>query len=249
MPSPFLPAAMRSSSRSMPWSAEFLIKCINGSEISSTMVLSISVSSPVKCKLIFFPVSRAKSLTNLGNLLNTNSIGTIRTFITSLCISDVTLARYSMDSRISPSSVDNCSILFFIIINSLTMFINLSSRCMSTLIVLIAEFFLVNAAFPLFLYCLAALSFCCLSVVPWISKSLAFISSISTCSISDMDIISSKIFSFSSLVMIIKVNARSKDPFSMSSDGGSEYTICECCSRALNTMYALAPFNIHWLLS
>ena len=46
VPTLSFPLANRSWLVSIPWSAQFLIRCVNGSESDSTIVLSNSVSSP-----------------------------------------------------------------------------------------------------------------------------------------------------------------------------------------------------------
>ncbi len=48
---------------SMPWSAALRIRCVRGSPSSSSMLLSISVSSPDRASSIFFPVACAMSYT------------------------------------------------------------------------------------------------------------------------------------------------------------------------------------------
>ena len=53
-PSSGLPAASRTSGASMPWSAALRIRCVNGSPSNSSMLLSISVSSPCISRRICF---------------------------------------------------------------------------------------------------------------------------------------------------------------------------------------------------
>ena len=81
-PTSFFPLSRLISALSIPWSAEFLRRCINGSPISSMTVLSNSVSSPDIYSSIGFPSFFVRSLIILGNLLTTLSIGIILTFIT-----------------------------------------------------------------------------------------------------------------------------------------------------------------------
>ena len=81
-PTSLLPRSFLISALSRPWAAEFLNKCIIGSPISSITVLSSSVSSPDIYNSIFLPSFLFRSRIIRGNLLNTLSIGIIRTFIT-----------------------------------------------------------------------------------------------------------------------------------------------------------------------
>src|ERR1019366_1590003 len=62
----FLPAAARPSGSSTPWSRELRTMCMRGSASSSTMVRSISVSSPPISNSVGFPILRDKSRTCLA---------------------------------------------------------------------------------------------------------------------------------------------------------------------------------------
>ena len=88
-PSAGLPAALRLSGASTPWSAEFRTKCVSGSLIASMMVLSSSVSFPSISMRIFLPQAVAKSRTTRGNLFQTLPMGCMRVFITPACNSVV----------------------------------------------------------------------------------------------------------------------------------------------------------------
>jgi hypothetical protein len=66
-----LPAALRTSGGSIPWSMEFLIRWSRGSPRASITVLSISVSSPENVSSTSFPFCFARSRTMRGNRWNT----------------------------------------------------------------------------------------------------------------------------------------------------------------------------------
>ena len=83
------PAAFLSSGISTPWSILFLIMCISGSDMFSSIVLSTSVCSPISSKSTILPVFLLISLTTLCILVNVDDIGTIRIDITTSCNSAV----------------------------------------------------------------------------------------------------------------------------------------------------------------
>ena len=79
VPASGLPAALRTSGGSMPWSMQLRITCISGSDSSSTMSLSSSVSAPAMLRPISLPASREILRTTRESLSNTCPSGTMRT--------------------------------------------------------------------------------------------------------------------------------------------------------------------------
>ena len=73
-----LPAAMRSAGNSMPWSRLLRTRCISGSAISSTMLLSSSVSPPVTTNSISLPSCLLVSRTTRWKRLKVSPTGTMR---------------------------------------------------------------------------------------------------------------------------------------------------------------------------
>jgi hypothetical protein len=63
------------SGDSMPWSIELRTMCSSGSESSSAMVLSSSVSSPLASKTICLPARRARSRTRRAVFWNCSADG------------------------------------------------------------------------------------------------------------------------------------------------------------------------------
>ncbi len=87
VPTSALPARTRASGRSMPWSMQLRMTCISGSDSSSTISLSSSVSAPEIIRRISFPASREILRTTRDSLSNTWPSGTIRTSRIPLCSS------------------------------------------------------------------------------------------------------------------------------------------------------------------
>ena len=83
------PAAARSSFSSIPWSTEFRIICISGSEICSIIFLSTSVVSPIIFNSMFLPTLRDASNTILFIFWNVLVSGIIRMDIMTSCNSEV----------------------------------------------------------------------------------------------------------------------------------------------------------------
>ncbi|MNI15265.1 hypothetical protein D3C73_685610 [compost metagenome] len=140
VPTSFLPTAIRSWIGSIPWSTALRSKWTRGSPISSITVRSNSVSAPVMTRSTFLSNDFAKSRIILGNLLNTESTGTIRSFSTILCRSLLTLDICSTVSvkSLRLTSLANCSNRTLSIKSSLNKFISASKRSISTRIVLFA---------------------------------------------------------------------------------------------------------------
>ena len=84
-----LPAAILSSLVSIPWSTEFLMICISGSEIFSIIFLSTSVFSPLITRSISLPSFLAESNTILFIFWNVGLRGIILIDIITSCKSDV----------------------------------------------------------------------------------------------------------------------------------------------------------------
>ncbi len=78
MPLAGLPAAVRTSADSMPWSMALRTRCISGSPIFSTTVLSSSASSPSTIRPMSLPSSRATSCTTRWKRLKVAPIFTMR---------------------------------------------------------------------------------------------------------------------------------------------------------------------------
>ena len=73
-----LPRARRSSTGSMPWSSELRTRCISGSPIFSTTLLSSSVSAPVMISSISLPRSLETSRTTRLKRVKVSPICTMR---------------------------------------------------------------------------------------------------------------------------------------------------------------------------
>ena len=96
-----LPALIRSSGDSIPWSRLLRTKCVNGSVIFSTRPLSSSVASPCVTRLIFLSSLFARSRNMRGKRLKTVDMGIMRIDITASCKSRVLRSK-------SASPASNC---------------------------------------------------------------------------------------------------------------------------------------------
>src|SRR5476649_2210407 len=103
MPLAGLPLATRTSAGSMPWSMALRTRCISGSPIFSTTVLSSSASSPSTTRPMSLPSSRATSCTTRWKRLKVAPIFTMRSS-----------SAASRTSSTRPDSVDvhSCSSTF-----------------------------------------------------------------------------------------------------------------------------------------
>ena len=97
------PARARASGGSMAWSIALRMRCISGSERSSTMSLSSSTSPPDTSRSISLPTSRAIFRTIRASLSKTCSSGTIRTSRMPACSS----ASFRSRPRFAPNSSDD----------------------------------------------------------------------------------------------------------------------------------------------
>ncbi|SUY72559.1 Uncharacterised protein [Comamonas terrigena] len=93
VPASDLPAAMRCSGISMPWSSELRTRWVSGSVIFSTRPLSSSVASPCNTRSNFLPILLARSRSMRGKRLKTVDMGIMRIDITHSCRSRVLRSR------------------------------------------------------------------------------------------------------------------------------------------------------------
>ena len=130
------PAAARSSGNSIPWSTALRIMWTSGSPTASTMLRSISVSSPSDVNSTSLPIFCERSRERRAIFWNVDLSGTMRIAIERSCSSRTILPMWEVlraRSKCAPSrTVGSCSTIDWAITSSPTISIRRSSRSVRT---------------------------------------------------------------------------------------------------------------------
>ncbi|CZW62310.1 Uncharacterised protein [Enterobacter asburiae] len=132
-----LPAAMRFSGSSIPWSRLLRTRCVNGSIMRSIRLLSSSVELPIRVSSICLFSLLARSRTRRGKRLKTYSIGIIRMDMTDSCRSRALRCSWPMLVIRSPcvtgsSSLERWASIDWVITSSPTRLISWSTFSTAT---------------------------------------------------------------------------------------------------------------------